>query len=373
MTKPIVLVGEAKGEQEAKINSSFVGAAGVELLRMLDEAGIITLSGDDYDNINLYYRTGDPHKINEIWLAHPEVYRTNVFQLHPRANKIETLCASRKEAKESNLRLILDYPPLTKGRFVLENYRHELERLGDELLDLDPNVVVCLGNTPLWALTGQVAISKRRGTTYLSTHTAAGFKLLPTYHPAAVLRQWELRPTTLMDLMKAHRENEYAEIRRPKREIWIEPTIADIETFIRDHIIGCEILAVDIETAGNRVTCIGLSPHKGLSLVIPFDDSRRKGRSFWPTSALELAAWVLIRGVLEDKAVKKVFQNGLYDIAFLWRANQIKVYGATEDTMLLHHALQPESLKSLGFLGSIYTSETAWKLDRRVSTIKRDE
>jgi len=41
--------------------------------------------------------------------------------------------------------------------------------------------------------------------------------------------------------------------------------------------------------------------------------------------------------------------------------------------MLLHHALQPESLKGLGFLGSIYTDESNWKLMRKSTTIKRDE
>ena len=70
----------------------------------------------------------------------------------------------------------------------------------------------------------------------------------------------------------------------------------------------------------------------------------------------------------------KLFQNGLYDIAFLWRAYGIKVMNASEDTMLLHHALQPEALKGLGFLGSVYTDEGAWKQMReKVATIKRDQ
>ena len=84
--------------------------------------------------------------------------------------------------------------------------------------------------------------------------------------------------------------------------------------------------------------------------------------------------WELVRGVLEDQSIGKVFQNGLYDIAFLWRAYRIKVMGAREDTMLLHHALQPESLKGLGFLGSVYTNHGAWKSERKGidTTIKRD-
>ena len=36
--KPILLVGEARGEAEARMNSCFVGPSGAELLRMLNNA-----------------------------------------------------------------------------------------------------------------------------------------------------------------------------------------------------------------------------------------------------------------------------------------------------------------------------------------------
>jgi DNA polymerase I-like protein with 3'-5' exonuclease and polymerase domains len=78
--------------------------------------------------------------------------------------------------------------------------------------------------------------------------------------------------------------------------------------------------------------------------------------------------------VLVDGRIPKLFQNGLYDIAFLWRAQGIAVRGAAEDTMLLSHALQPESLKGLGYLGSIYTDHGPWKSERKgETTIGRDK
>jgi len=77
--------------------------------------------------------------------------------------------------------------------------------------------------------------------------------------------------------------------------------------------------------------------------------------------------------VLEDQSIPKLFQNGLYDIPYILRTTGIRVMGAEHDTLLLHHALQPESLKSLGFMGSIYTDHHAWKQEYRNSkTIKRD-
>lgn len=364
--KPIVLIGEAKGENEAKIGSSFVGASGVELLKMLHEASILTLTESDWSYISRFWDSGDPRQIDMIWNLHPEVYRTNVFQLHPPGNKLETLCGPKTSA-------LRGWPALIKGKHVRAEFATELERLGDELVTLDPNLVILLGNSALWALTGRTGISKLRGSTGVTTHLVTGIKYLPTYHPAAVLRQWELRPTTVMDLMKASHEAGFPEVRRPKREIWIEPTLQDLEDFYDRFIIRCAGLSVDIETAGNQVTCIGFAPSREVALVLPFLDQRRKNRSYWTTKEDEMAAWRFVKRILMDREILKIFQNGLYDIAFLWRSNGIKVMGASDDTMLLHHALQPESLKGLGFLGSIYTSESAWKLERKLTTIKSDE
>lgn len=263
---------------------------------------------------------------------------------------------------------------LAKSRFPLRQYEFELTRLGNEILDLDPNLIVCLGNTPLWALTGRTGIGKLRGTTCVSTHCVAGYKLLVAYHPSAVLRQWELRPTTVADLSKILTERETDTLTRPNCEIWIEPDLDDIETFFATHCTAGTLISVDIETAGTSITCIGFAPRRDLALVVPFLDTRRPGKSYWATAKDERRCWELIRAVLENREIKKIFQNGLYDIAFLLRSYGIRTLGAAEDTMLLHHALQPESLKGLAFLGSLYTSHGPWKSERKGNTtIKRDE
>lgn len=380
-TKPIALVGEAWGSHEDKTHTPFVGASGIELLSQLEEAGLTELTAEDRTFIAKFWDKGDPFMTEMVWKMHPEFARFNVFNFHPHANKLEALCTGKKEALETGTKIMLDYPSLIKGKYVDEDYRPHVERLGNDLYNLDPNLVICLGNTPLWALAGKTGITKLRGTTISSTHTIAGLKLLPTYHPAAILRQYELRPVAVMDLMKARREAAFPEIRRPKRLIWTEPSLEDIRTFINEYIVEeatdivkCRRLSVDIETAGSQVTIVGFAPSPTLALVIPFFDERAKGRSYWPTAKDEREAWRLIAGVLSNEAVKKVFQNGLYDIAFILRSVGIPVMGAEHDTMLLHHALQPESLKGLGFLGSIYTDEGPWKNERKhVSTIKRDE
>ena len=338
MKANIAIVGEAWGEAEEKACTPFVGYSGQELTRMLEDAGI--------------------HR--------SECYLTNVFNLHPPGNQVEFFCGTKAEGIDG-------YPALVKSKYVRTEFIYELERLGQELADINPNIIVALGNTASWALLGRTAISKYRGTTELSTHTATGYKVLPTYHPAAVCRQWELRPTTVMDLIKASRESAFPEIRRPAVSVHIPETISDLEDFYALHIRGCSSLAVDIETAGQQITCIGFAPSTGDALVVPIFDRRRKNRSYWPDQQSEGQAWGFIRKLLMDRTISKTFQNGLYDIAFLWRAYGVRVFGAKEDTMLLHHALQPESLKGLGYLGSIYTDHGPWKSERKDDeTIKRD-
>jgi len=365
---PIVLIGEAMGADEDRIGRPFIGPSGVELLRQLDESGILTLTSDDRSYISRYYTHGDSRAIDSIWSLHAdEIYRTNVLQFHPPGNDLNEVCGPKAEG-------VPGYPALLKGKYLLARYEAQLDRLADEILDHNPNLILCLGNTALWALSGSTGIAKVRGTTFLSSLTVADFKCIGVYHPAAVLRQWELRPTTIMDLVKAKRESQFPDIRRPNCEIWIEPTLEDIETFVTNHIIGCEILSVDIETSGTRVTCIGFAPRADLAIVIPFDDSRKANGCYWPTELDEKRCWSLVRRVLEDQSIPKLFQNGVYDIGFLIRSYGIRTFGAKEDTMLAHHALQPESLKGLGYLGSVYTDHGSWKhMRKKHETIKREE
>jgi len=333
----IVIIGEAWGAEEQKEQAPFIGASGYLLTKMLGEAGI---------------RRSNCHL-------------TNVFNLRPHMNRVTSLCGGKNDGIEG-------YPALATGKWVHYKYTNELDRLREELCKINPNLVICLGNTAMWAMLGRTAISKLRGATTLSTHTVTGFKVLPTYHPAAVLRQWDLRPIVVADFVKAERESAFADLRRPKREIWIEPTLKDMEDFYERFIATSDLVSIDIETTGTNITCIGFAPNASVGIVVPFYDPRRKTRSYWPSQDHERRAWEFVKRVLEG-GTKKLFQNGLYDIAFLWRSMRLRVANAEHDTMLLHHALQPESLKGLGFLGSVYTDEGAWKQMRDVRTIKRDD
>lgn len=374
MTIPLLLLGDAYGDTEAQFKSPLIGTSGIELIRMLSESGILTLSPVDRDLLSHYYRTANPRHLISLWDQHPEIARTNVFNLQPPSNNIAHFLGAKSDGIPGYP--LLKLPPSRHkppGNFVRAEFAPELDRLGDEILTHDPNLIVCLGNVALWALTGDTGVGRLRGTTLLSTLTATGYKLLPTYHPSAILRSYDNRPVVIADLRKARAESAFPDLRRPRREIYIEPDLDDVRNFLQTHCRNGSLISVDIETSGDRVTCIGFAPAGDLAIVIPFDDSRAANGSYWPDSRVEVACWRLIKDFLEDPAIPKLFQNGAYDITFLWRSMKIRTRGATEDTMLLHHALQPEALKSLGFLGSIYASDLAWKGMHKAKGIKRND
>src|SRR5690606_18082006 len=122
-------------------------------------------------------------------------------------------------------------------------------------------------------------------------------KVLPTYHPAAMMRDMSLRPVLLADLDKARREQEFPDIRRPQREIWVEPNLADLDLFEQEHINPSPFLSIDIETKGRQITCIGFAPTKSVALVVPFYDPSRADGNYWRTFTDELAAWRWVRRI----------------------------------------------------------------------------
>ncbi|HEX4500594.1 MAG TPA: uracil-DNA glycosylase family protein [Scandinavium sp.] len=361
----IALIGESWGENEERLQRPFVGTSGLELAKMCDEAGIIKMSFHDRSMAQAYWSTRDPKFVAAIWDAHPELYLTNVFNIRPRpTNDIANLCGSKAQS-------IPGRPSLSLGKYILAKYASELNRLEKELLSLKPNLAIAVGGTAAWALLGQPGILKIRGTVAWSN---LGIKCIPIVHPAAILREWKLRVITVSDLIKARRESAFREIRRPQRAVWTEPSLSDMETFYETYIRECKLLSIDIETVGTEITCIGFAPNERVSLVVPFVDLRKPDGAYWINLDHERAAWKFVSRCLRHPC-RKVFQNGAFDLSILYNVYGLATAGECEDTMLLHHALQPEMQKGLGFLGSVYTNEPAWKLMRskHMETLKRDE
>lgn len=348
----IMLVGEAWGEEEEKEGQPFVGASGKLLNRMLSEVGI----------------------------ARSECYVTNVFNLRPQPkNDVEYLAGGKATA-------LPGYPAIKSGKYIRAEYAPELDRLYREIAAEQPTLIIALGASAAWALLATSGIKKIRGapaTLSGPALTAVGrpVKVLPTYHPAAIMREWSLRVITVSDLHKAKAEAQFPELRRPSRRIWIEPTIADLADFEHRFIAPAAALSVDIETAGDQITCVGFAPSPDLGIVVPFVDPMQRDGNYWRSLVEEVRAWSYVRDWCASTVrntrlgpkKKGIGQNHLYDMNRLWRTVGIEL-SADEDTMLMHHSLQPEMEKGLGFLASAYTNELPWKFMRaKHETLKKED
>ena len=354
MTLPMVLCGEAYGANEAEARAPFVGATGSQLIKLLIDAEILSSSQGRTVSSALWSRN---YRLRDQILLDAGIRLTNVFNFQPPSNRIDALCGPRHDTM----------PPIRAGKYLREEFYSELERLRGELAAWRPNILVGLGATALWFATGAGQITRKRGTV---SETPYG-KFLATFHPAYLLRgASHMRPIVVADLTKAKRQSLTAEVSRPDRTIYIPETIEDIIDAFR-QIERSRLIAIDIETAKSQITCIGFAWEPGQALVIPIWDNTKGDNSYWSASD-EPLVWEWVRRIC-GLPVPKVFQNGLYDIHYIWRGYGITVANCLHDTMLLHHALQPEVQKSLGFLGSLYSDELSWKQMRNRTTIKRED
>jgi uracil-DNA glycosylase len=359
-TPRLVIIGEAWGESEEQTGGiPFCGIAGAELTRILLET---TPSNRYTADLRFALARSGWHQMRNVWAKEAGIGLTNVAALRPPNNDFDTLLCSKKELPNEYPPI----PPLGRGKlaYFKAEYLGELDRLRTELEQSKPVCIVAAGAVATWATLGRSDISNVRGTATMgSPHgVSPGLKILPTYHPSAVLpgrgrREWRI--ICMADFLKAVRESASRTLIRPLREAIINPSLSEVERFSWGAAIRSAPLAVDCETAGPLITCISFADSPQRAITIPFR-SKDGTRNYWSTLEDELTAWYAVRNLLECGR-PLVFQNGMYDMQYLIRMG-FNLKNAKNDTMLLHHSLYPEVQKSLGFLGSIYTNEQSWKL-----------
>jgi hypothetical protein len=308
---------------------------------------------------------------------------TNVFQDAMPGGRINAICTKKKEATERAKQLGWEsyHLPAVGQALYVDPYRSlELHRLRSELLAFNPNLVVALGPTALWALCGSPKIGKYRGT-ILESSLVPGLKVLPTYHPRTILAEYSKKVVAVADLMKAYGEGEFPEIHKVKRWIHIAESLKDIVDYAVEYLVDGSLVSIDIETLHHEfITMVGFSASPDRALVVPFmtSISGKKGsfKHYWPTLEEEQWAWYHVWNIVQGcDAI--LGQNFLYDTQYFLKEGIIP-WNYCEDDMLRQHALYPELPKGLDFLGSIHTNEVAWKEDRKrgqakVSELKGDD
>lgn len=260
----------------------------------------------------------------------------------------------------------------------------ELSVLASLLAAQRPNVLVPVGEVALWSVTGRTSIDDWRGAVRLvapnapimsvvteapeAAQTAAWLtrlKILPTYPPERIGRQYKILGTLIADLMKVKHEARTPEHTPLEIAVWLEPDLADLDRFERDHIASSDLLTLDIETALGQIVCVQIGTDDRTCLVLPFVDYRRSDRCYWGTADLEIAAWGWLRRVL-DTPTPKLGQNfAAYDAYWLLDKAGLTVRNYKHDLRLIHHILQPELPKTLAYMGSLYSKMPRWKTDHK--------
>lgn len=246
--------------------------------------------------------------------------------------------------------------------FIPPQWEAHFDRVADELHRVQPSVVMPMGATCLWAFTGETKIKAARGAISRASFVYPGAKILPTFRAGHVHHAYKMLGTWVSDFKKAMLEASGAEdeLILSRRQLWLAPSLADMEEFLERHLRHAPTICVDIETAKGQITDVGFGASSELAISIPFVDYRQPNRCFWPSLADEIAAWDWVQRVLALPQ-PKIFQNGPYDCFWFVRAG-LQVANYRYDTRLLHHALYPELPKDLAYMASVYGNNGPWKL-----------
>jgi hypothetical protein len=263
--------------------------------------------------------------------------------------------------QESKSGALTGLPQAARKAYLRPEFGGDIFNLYSNLRRIKPNVIIAAGELALLCLTHDTKLKFARGRITTTITSCGGLKVLPVLHPRAVLAEIKQEPVLLMDLLKAKRQSEFPEVRRPRRFIHLRPSIEDLESFWQDYIDQSSGLSIDIETKPSLITCVGIAPSPERVIVVPFFDEEKPSGNYWATPREEHIAWKFVERCLNTEGKRVFGQNFQYDVQYLWRLMGIAARSWTDDTMLMHHALQIEMDKGLGFLASIYSEELAWK------------
>lgn len=367
----ILICGEAPGEREVAEGHPFVGASGQELNRMLGEAGIM--------------RT--------------DCYVTNVCRVRPADNDINHFISHRKTAPTER-------HVFFRGKWVTPEIVSGYAELKMEIEMVKPNIIIACGNLALWALTGEWGITKWRG----SQMRSADFEtnVIPTIHPAAVLREWKIRAAVVNDLRRVKRHMTsriYENI--PKWNFIVRPsfdTVRNIYTTVlamlgdghhpacsNQNVLGdmlygakdCPIckgwkrsespvwLDFDIETKHGHIDCFSFSWSHTDAICIPLF-GRGQPHGYWAEAEeAQIIHWTY--KLLCHPNARVRWQNGLYDAQYVHKHWHF-IPNHAQDTMISQHSVFCAQPKGLAYIASMYCDYYYyWKDEGKIASNEPEE
>ena len=188
--------------------------------------------------------------------------------------------------------------------------------------------------------------------------------MIPTYHPAAVLREWSWRAIGVADLKRAARFRNGEAYPTPSWQFIVRPTYDQVIRVLSDLQVRADVgpplrLSFDLETRSGHIACAGISWSKTDAISVPFMcvESRE---GYWSENEEAEIVFRLYR-ILTHPQAQVVGQNLLYDAQYTWR-HWLFVPHVVQDTMIGQHAIFSDLPKGLAFLASMYCdSYVFWK------------
>jgi len=312
-----MVVGEAPGQYEEVAGLPFQGPSGTELNKMLGEAGI----------------------------ARAECFVTNVARERPPNNDIDKFIYWNKTKVPAG------FKPF-RNAHVTREILEGVELLRQEIIAVQPNIIIPMGNTPLWVLTGNWGITKWRGSMMYLPDTQ--IKLIPTIHPASVLREWSQRPAVVTDLKKIRKYADGSLYPKPLWNFRIAPSFGQVVDFLwalqlrlRQTYLR---ISFDLETRFGHIDCAGVSSSLLDAICIPF--LRGDNSNYWSADEEAEIIYHLYK-VLTHPNAQVIGQNQLYDCQYTHRHWHF-VPRVTQDTMIAQHSIFGDMPKAINFQASMY-------------------
>jgi len=224
-----------------------------------------------------------------------------------------------------------------------------------DIVKINPNIVLAVGELPFKFLTGLSDHYSYRG--YICKPLMGDFKVLCIWDYSNFFSNPEWNPLTHWDAAKVKEHMHTKDPMYNKVEVIVTHNLQLImDEFLSEEYINNpdSMLSFDIECNKQELTCIGFAKETNKAYVIPLNKMHSG----------EYARAIRVINAVLKSPVKKVAQNGSFDITYLAYYNNIQVNNFAFDTMLAMHSMYSNLPKGLGVLGSVFTNCEPWKMNK---------
>lgn len=227
-----------------------------------------------------------------------------------------------------------------------------------------PNLkyVLLLGNYAVDALLGlgDVGITNWRGSVVEGEIGDRKVYFIVAFNPAYILREPKTEIMFKFDLGKLKRV--MAGKWKPYEiEAHYDPSPTEAVAWMDKMHDEKVPVATDIETPNGELACIGLAndDHVGMCINLRTQHTNRF------SIPEERSVLLRYQELVADPTIQLIAQNGIFESAWLWFQDRIRIENLWFDTLLAHHTLYPTLPHNLGFLTAQYTDHPYYKDDKK--------